>query len=255
LNGALIDVSGQPNQTIQLPLGLGKLVVNEQVSSTNGNWSAMTVNALHLYVDHVGDAAISFSHADIACEPPTRSYGGQGTIVDATVLDLTSRVSDTGPLPSWGGSLRSSLPSLNLAGLVTAGLVSSTTKGSGDKSTSNASAANVRVTVAGLTITTNVLKSNAQATCTGSTASVSGSSQVVSLKINNLPIIVTGQPNQVVPLVLGQLILNERTSSVSGPSGSIDVNAVHLVLPGIADIALSSSEAEIVCAPMPACSP
>lgn len=91
--------------------------------------------------------------------------------------------------------------------------------------------------------------------CTGSAASVSGSSQVVALKINNIPILVTGRPNQVVPLVVGQLIINERVSSANGANGEITVNALHLKLAGIADIALSSSHADISCTALPTCPP
>ena len=254
INGLTIDITGQPNQTVYLPLGLGRLVINEQMISTTGTWSSITVNALHLYVNNVGDVALASSHADITCVPPSRIYGGQGTVVDSTVLELTTRVSDTGPLPSWGGERRSSVPAVNIAGLITTGLLTAKTKGSGDKSNSDAQVANVKLTVAGLiTIQASVLKTTAQAMCSGSTPVVSGTSQIVALKINNLPILVTGQPNQVIPLVVGSLTLNERISSVSGSSGKITMNALHLRLLGIADVALSSSRAAIGCVALPAC--
>ena len=255
INGLSITVTGQPNQTVFLPAGLGKVVINEQTTSTAGNWKAIVVNALHLYVTNVGDVAIASSHADIACSPPTRSYSGQGTVVDATVLNLTTRVSDTGPLPSWGGSRRSALPSANVLGLVSATLLSATTTGAGDTSVTNTTASNVGISVAGITIAASLLKSNAQAMCTGSTPSVSGSSQVVALKINNIPILVTGRPNQVVPLLIGQIIINERVGSVSGASGQMDTSALHIKIPGIADIALSASHADITCAALPPCPP
>jgi hypothetical protein len=256
INNIGISITGQPNQTVQLPLGLGRLVINEQMTTTTGgsnNWSAITTNALHLYVTNVGDVAVSSSHADIACTPPARIYGAQGTVVNARVLNLTNRVSDTGPLPSWGGNLRSALPTVRLAGLVSASLLTANASGGGDESAANASAAKVGLSVAGLTIGASILTSNAQAVCNGSAAAVSGSSQIVALNIDGIPILVTGQPNQVIPLLVGQLVLNERVSSVNGASGQIVVNALHLQVAGVADVALASSSASITCVPMPAC--
>jgi hypothetical protein len=69
VNGISIKVTGQPNQTI--PLIVGSLVINEQISSTNisGNLAAadIVVNALHLKVDFAADVVISSSHAGMKC--------------------------------------------------------------------------------------------------------------------------------------------------------------------------------------------
>src|SRR6266571_1159454 len=46
INGTAIAVSGNPNQTVDLP-GL-RVVINEQSGSANGNRSDITVNALHV---------------------------------------------------------------------------------------------------------------------------------------------------------------------------------------------------------------
>src|SRR5437899_1168974 len=46
INGQAITVSGQPNQTVDLP-GL-RVVINEQSGSASGNRSDITVNALHV---------------------------------------------------------------------------------------------------------------------------------------------------------------------------------------------------------------
>jgi hypothetical protein len=76
INGQVIQVSGSPNQTIQLPLG-GKVVINEQSSSTNGGYGAITVTALHVIIDGVADVIISRAHADIKCPsgPPLCNGG------------------------------------------------------------------------------------------------------------------------------------------------------------------------------------
>jgi hypothetical protein len=70
VNGLSVTVSGRPNQTI--PLIVGSLVINEQISSTtvSSNLSAadIVVNALHLKVDIVADVVISSSHAGMTCQ-------------------------------------------------------------------------------------------------------------------------------------------------------------------------------------------
>jgi len=61
INGQAITVTGQPNQTVELPNG--RVVINEQTSSPG----SITVNALHVTVDGVADVVISSAHADITC--------------------------------------------------------------------------------------------------------------------------------------------------------------------------------------------
>src|SRR5437870_5475474 len=64
VNGQSVIVTGQPNQTISLPLG-GRVIINEQTGSASGNKGDITVNALHVEVDMVADVIISSAHADI----------------------------------------------------------------------------------------------------------------------------------------------------------------------------------------------
>jgi hypothetical protein len=63
-----IDVDGSPNQTINLPLGLGSIIINEQ---TNAGTFDKTVNALHVILTPLGldftDLVIAHSHSDIQC--------------------------------------------------------------------------------------------------------------------------------------------------------------------------------------------
>jgi len=69
VNGVSVRVTGAPNQTI--PLLLGSLVINEQISSivnTPTFTSAdLLVNALHLKIAGIADVVISSSHAAVAC--------------------------------------------------------------------------------------------------------------------------------------------------------------------------------------------
>src|SRR5262249_12487295 len=69
VNGLRVHVTGAPNQTI--PLLVGSLVINEQISSVNTssdtNSATMTVNALHLRVNGIADVVISSSAAGVSC--------------------------------------------------------------------------------------------------------------------------------------------------------------------------------------------
>jgi hypothetical protein len=69
VNGLSVRVTGNPNQTI--PLLIGSLIINEQVSKLTSPpdliTADMVVNALHLKVDLLADVVISNSHAGMVC--------------------------------------------------------------------------------------------------------------------------------------------------------------------------------------------
>jgi hypothetical protein len=75
INGQTIAVSGATNQTVQLPLNAGYVVINEQSSSVNGQSGSMDVNALHVVANNptmpggppLADVVVSHAHADITC--------------------------------------------------------------------------------------------------------------------------------------------------------------------------------------------
>ena len=182
------------------------------------------------------------------------TFSGQATVLRATVLGNTVVVSDTGPLPSSGGSLEKSLLTVNVPGLASAEVAHATTIGQGNNSSSEASVANLNLTVAGNTITAGLLMANAEAKCCSNGApSVSGSSDIVGLVINGQAIYVSGQPNQTINLLVGEVIINEQSSSVSGNTGSVTVNALHVIIPGVADVVVSSAHADITCQGVPVC--
>jgi hypothetical protein len=72
VNGLSVKVTGAPNQTI--PLLVGSLVINEQISSVVNQpqftSADMLVNALHLKVNVLADVVISSSHAAVSCSSP-----------------------------------------------------------------------------------------------------------------------------------------------------------------------------------------
>jgi hypothetical protein len=172
------------------------------------------------------------------------AYSGQARPLSVSAFGASVSVGDTGPLPSSGGSQSASLLNLNVLGLATIGLLQGTTSGSGDQSTSQASLVSVSVPIIGLSA--DVVKSQSTAQCSGTTPSVSGSSELVNVMLLGLPISAP-MPNVAIVLPGGiSVILNEQVSTVSGNQGSITVNAIHVTGPGI-DIVVASAESDITC--------
>ena len=216
-----------------------------------------------------------FAAANTAAQTSsTPAFSGRAYVVQATVPPLAPiRISDTGPLPSTGGAEETSLldvPPVSLGsagGLNGADVAHAAAIAQGSASRSEASVADLSVTLVGNTITAEFLMSNAAATCSGSSPSVSGNSDLANLTVNNQSIPVSGATNQTVllPLGAGKIVINEQSSSVSGQSGSMDVNALHVVAndpttPGatLADVIVSHAHADVGCPasppPLPSCS-
>jgi len=176
------------------------------------------------------------------------TFSGEATVVQATVVGLPPIVlSDTGALDSTGGAREASLLDANVPGLLTAEVLHASTVGQGQRSSSEASVANVTLTVGGNTISAGLLRARATAECHNGTASVSGSSEIVDLVVNGQAIVVSGQPNQTISLPVGRVIINEQQSSVRGNTGDITVNALHVMVDGVADVIISSAHADITC--------
>jgi hypothetical protein len=174
-------------------------------------------------------------------------FSGQATVVRAQVLGQDVVLSDTGPLPESGGALEASLLEANVPGLLTAEVLHASTVGQNKESNAEASVANFSLTVGGNTIAADFLAARARAACGSSGPVTSGGSEIAALTINGQTIAVSGQPNQRVDLVAGAyVIINEQTST---RPGDITVNALHVVIPGVADVIISSAHADVVCGP------
>lgn len=191
-----------------------------------------------------------FGGAPAIAQNTNTQFSGQATGLKATVLGFQpiQPLSDTGPLPPQGGNLETTLLSASVSGLLTADVFHSSTIGQGDRSRSEASVADLNLTVAGNTIGADFLMAKAMAVCgSNGSSSVSGSSEIANLVINNgQPIVVTGQPNQTIglPLGTGKIIINEQY----GNSSDITVNALHVIVNGLADVIVASAHADVTCA-------
>ena len=60
--GRSITITGQPNQRIDL-LGVGSLIINEQITSSRAGVSELTVNALHLVLATGGQIILAGAHS------------------------------------------------------------------------------------------------------------------------------------------------------------------------------------------------
>jgi len=172
-------------------------------------------------------------------------FSGEATAVQATVLGIQTTLGHAGPLAASGGSEEASLLTANVPGVLTAGVLHATTIGQGDRSRSEASVADLNLTVGGHTIGATFLMSRAEARCTGSGATTSGSSEIANLVVDGQSVTVTGAPNQTIalPLGAGQIVINEQSES----PGSITVNALHVTVNGIADVVIASAHADVTC--------
>lgn len=175
------------------------------------------------------------------------TFSGQATGVRATVLGITTVLADTGPLPESGGAREASLLDVSAGGL-SAEVVHASTVGQGDRTRSEASLANASLALEGNTVSATFLAARALAVCTDQGPQISGGSDVADLMVNGQSIAVTGAPNQTVPLLVGSIIINEQKGSTTATTGEITVNALHVVIPGVADVVIASAHADIGCA-------
>jgi hypothetical protein len=82
INGADVEVSGEPNQEVDL--GLIQLVINEQIEDVadDGTFGEITVNALRITVfdpldeeEVLAEIILASSHADVTCMPDSSTDG------------------------------------------------------------------------------------------------------------------------------------------------------------------------------------
>jgi hypothetical protein len=203
-------------------------------------------------VSTIGAVSVALAVSHLAAAQSV-TYSGEAVVVNANVLGIIdASISDTGALPSSGGSLSTSLLTFQLPGTLNLSLLSASTNGGNNQTNSQASVANVSLHVADIGVTAVVLTSNATTVCSSTTATANGASTIAGLKVNGLSVQVTGAPNQTIPLLVGSLVINEQISSVnlssSANTASLTVNALHLRVLGLADVVISSSQAGVSCA-------
>jgi hypothetical protein len=71
VDGQLVAITGQANQTITFPDGF--LIINEQTGFSSQRFGTLTVNALHLQVDGVGSMIAASAKAEIINAPTPKA--------------------------------------------------------------------------------------------------------------------------------------------------------------------------------------
>jgi hypothetical protein len=175
------------------------------------------------------------------------TYSGEAAAVRAVVLGIKTSVSDTGSVGASGGERHSSALTFGLPNLVRGEVAHAAAFAKGNVSASEASMAHLHVTLGGNIITSAFLAAHAHARCTGTGVIVSADPNIIGLVVNGQPIQVSAKPNQTIPLPNGEIIINEQAKSSTKTSGQISVSALHIVINGIADVALSEANAGISC--------
>lgn len=219
-------------------------------------------------------------------DPPLAcgSYGGRAYVLGADVLGIPVRLSDTGALPAAGGDRVVGLPDIDVLGVVDASLVTAKVKGANEKTDANATVADVKIDLGGLDlggldassgplhnlgkglgntlekllgrleIHADAVTADANATCDAAT----GRSTIANLTVNGGKITVSGQPNQVLDILPGnilgldaKIIVNEQISTSAGDTSGVTVNALHVKVKlgnaKIADVIVSSADASVQC--------
>jgi len=173
-----------------------------------------------------------------------------------TVVTGPVYVSDTGELPPTGGFRSDSLLTTEgtpLWDVLRAEVLVASTSGASGRADSSASLLEVMVLPGSFAqLTASLIRVETEATCDG----VSGSSEITTLTFGGMAVTVTGQPNQTVNIPnpaggppLATLIINEQTTTSSGTYREVRVNALHLLVPGVAEVILSSAKSDINCQP------
>jgi hypothetical protein len=210
--------------------------------------------------------------------PPSTTataYSGDAQVVDAHLSALAGAVtadvgiSKAGPLPATGGFDHASLIDVGVSTpplFLAANVAGASSAAAGDRSHSSASVANVGLGVGVfspslLRVQASVLRSSALAKCGATGPQLTGTSEILKLKLAVgdalfADVVVTSAPNQVIN-VAGIAVITTNEQIVT--PGSITVNALHIQLnpdQGLGtllnpvvngDVVISHSHADIAC--------
>jgi hypothetical protein len=152
---------------------------------------------------------------------------------------MTTALADTGTLTTANNALDASTLAGGIPAALSAETLSASTISWADRVDSAASLGNLSMTVAGVGITADFVMAEASQV---QGAAGTGSSTLTNLVINGVPIAVSGAPNQAISIPGGQVIINQQTISSTGAAA---VNALHVVVSGVADVVVASATAGV----------
>src|SRR6266566_1450157 len=140
---------------------------------------------------------------------------------------------------SQSGASDASLLTASVPSLLNAEVFSAASISFSDEVDSEASLGNLNLTVAGIGITADSVV--AQASSVLGMGSM-GSSAISNLSIGGVSVFVTSGPNQTIAIPGGQVVINEQTID---STGTITVNALHVIVTGVADVVTATAVAGI----------
>jgi hypothetical protein len=168
----------------------------------------------------------------------TQTVTGIASAVQATtILGPLTTLASTGTLSDITDARDASQLMGGVPALLSAETLHATAIGLSDRVASQASLGNLALGIAGISIGADAVLAQAEAAA----GSATGSSVLGNLMIDGVPVDVSGDPNQTISLPGGRLVINEQTAT----AGGIVVNALHLVVDGVADVVLGSATAAV----------
>jgi hypothetical protein len=181
-----------------------------------------------------------FSAGALACfwtaTGAAQTVAGHARAVQATLASpvgiTTTTLADTGTLGGPTDAREASQASAAIPALLSADTLHATTIGWDDQVASEASMGGLSITVAGHSITADFVQARVTA---ARGAARSRASSVDGLSINGVAVAVTGRANQTISIPGGAIVINEQAGDA--------VNALHIVIDGVADVVIASARA------------
>ena len=167
----------------------------------------------------------------------TQTVNGIASAVQAYSLGTMTTLASTGTLSGLTDAREASQLMGSVPALLSAETLHATAIGLSDRVASQASLGNLVLGVGAISIGADAVLAQAEAAA----GSATGSSVLGNLTLDGVPVDVSGAPNQTISILGGRLVINEQTAT----AGGIVVNALHLVVDGVADVVLGSATAAI----------
>src|SRR5437867_13296185 len=162
---------------------------------------------------------------------------GIASAVQAYSLGTVTTLASTGTLSGLTDARQASQLVGSVPALLSAETLHATAIGLSDRVASQASLGSLVLGIGATSIGADAVLAQAEAAA----GSATGSSVLGNLTLDGVPVDVSGAPNQAISFLGGRLVINEQTAT----AGVIVVNALHLVIDGIADVVLGSVTAAI----------
>lgn len=191
--------------------------------------------------------------ADVVAGAGTAYFTGRGVAVDATVLDLNTKLCDTGALPSAGGRIERIEAAASIPSVVSSTRAYCITTSVGTtKGISEATLWGLNLTIGGNVIAADRLHSMSGAWCPpDDVPASSGSAFTTNLRVNGRVIaIIRNRQNQRIDLPNGYAVFNEHRSFVSPWHAGRTVTGLRVVInsdDAKSEIVLARSQMHIDC--------